>query len=47
MIFTYQKKKQVMNFISAMSSRALRCLAAAYKEEKLTRGEGLEKNLIF
>ena len=45
--FTYQKKKQVMNFISAMSSRALRCLAAAYKEEKLTRGEGLEKNLIF
>ena len=45
--FTYQKKKQVMNFISDMSSRALRCLAAAYKEEKLTRGEGLEKNLIF
>ncbi|AQR96935.1 cation-translocating P-type ATPase [Clostridium saccharoperbutylacetonicum] len=45
--FTYQKKKQVMEFITAMSSRALRCIAAAYKEEHLTRGERLEQNLIF
>ena len=45
--FTYQKKKQVMDFISAMSSRALRCLAAAYKEENLSINSKLEENLIF
>lgn len=45
--FTYQKKKQVMDFISAMSSRALRCLAAAYKEENLSKNSKLEENLIF
>ena len=45
--FTYQKKKQVMDFISAMSSRALRCLAAAYKEENLSKKSKLEENLIF
>ena len=45
--FTYQKKKQVADFITAMSSRALRCIAGAYKEENLTKGEKLEQNLIF
>lgn len=45
--FTYQKKKQVMDFISAMSSRALRCLATAYKEENLSKNSKLEENLIF
>ena len=45
--FTYQKKKQVAQFILAMSSRALRCIAAAYKEEHLTKNEKLESNLIF
>lgn len=45
--FTYQKKKQVADFISAMSSRALRCIAAAYKEEHLVKGDKLEENLIF
>ena len=45
--FTYQKKKQVMDFISAMSFRALRCLAAAYKEENLSKNSKLEENLIF
>ena len=45
--FTYQKKKQVMDFISAMSSRALRCLAAAYKEENLSKNSRLEEDLIF
>ena len=45
--FTYQKKKQVADFIEAMSSRALRCIAAAYKEEQLIKGEKLEENLIF
>ena len=45
--FTYQKKKQVAQFILAMSSRALRCIAAAYKEEHLVKSEKLEFNLIF
>ena len=45
--FTYQKKKQVADFIMAMSSRALRCIAGAYKEEHLAKGEKLEQNLIF
>jgi Ca2+-transporting ATPase len=45
--FTYQKKKQVADFITAMSSRALRCIAGAYKEEHLTHGDKLEENLIF
>lgn len=45
--FTFQKKKQVASFIEAMSSRALRCLAAAYKIEGLSKGSKLEDNLIF
>lgn len=45
--FTFQKKKQVASFIEAMSSRALRCLAAAYKVEGLSKGSKLEDNLIF
>lgn len=45
--FTYQKKKQVEEFITAMSSRALRCIAAAYKEENLTKSSSLEDHLIF
>lgn len=44
---TYQKKKQVASFIEAMSSRALRCIAGAYKDENLTRSERLEDGLIF
>ena len=44
---TYQKKKQVASFIEAMSSRALRCIAGAYKDENLTRSEKLEDGLIF
>lgn len=44
---TYQKKKQIESFIEAMSSRALRCIAAAYKEEGLVRSERLEDGLIF
>lgn len=44
---TYQKKKQVASFIEAMSSRALRCIAAAYKEDSLVKNEKLERDLIF
>ncbi|MDY2630267.1 MAG: calcium-translocating P-type ATPase, SERCA-type [Clostridium sp.] len=44
---TSQKKRQVASYIEAMSNRALRCIASAYKETGLTRGEDLEKDLIF
>lgn len=44
---TYQKKKRVADFIESMSARALRCIAAAYKEEGLCKNEGLESGLIF
>ncbi|MBD7909822.1 MULTISPECIES: calcium-translocating P-type ATPase, PMCA-type [Clostridium] len=44
---TFQKRKRVAAFIEAMSSRALRCIAAAYKEEGLTKSEKLEQGLIF
>lgn len=45
--FTYQKKQQVAKFIEAMSSRALRCIACAYKEENVVKNNNLEENLIF
>ena len=44
---TAQKKKQVFSFIESMSSRALRCIASAYKEENLVKNQNLEKDLIF
>lgn len=44
---THQKKRQVASYIEAMSNRALRCIASAYKETGLIRGEDLEKDLIF
>lgn len=46
-ILTPQKKKQLYNYIESMSNRALRCIAAAYKEEKLVKNESVENNLIF
>lgn len=45
---TYQKKKQIETFIEAMSGRALRCIAASYKLEKLSKDSKiLESDLIF
>ena len=44
---TYQKKKQIYSYIEAMSNRALRCIAAAYKEENLVKNESVECYLIF
>lgn len=44
---TTQKKKQVASYIEAMSNRALRCIAAAYKESNLVKSESLENNMIF
>lgn len=44
---TSQKKRQVASYIEAMSNRALRCIAAAYKENNLIKSEALENNMIF
>ena len=44
---TYQKKKQIYSYIEAMSNRALRCIATAYKEENLVKNESVECDLIF
>lgn len=44
---TIQKRKQVLSYMDSMSNRALRCLAAAYKEKNIVHNEELEKDLIF
>ena len=44
---TVQKKKQIYNYIESMSNRALRCIAAAYKEEHVVKNDSVEENLIF
>lgn len=44
---TFQKRKQIEKFIEAMSLRALRCIAAAYKDDNFSKNESLENNLIF
>ena len=44
---TAQKKKQIYSYIESMSNRALRCIAAAYKEEQVVRNDSVEENLIF
>ena len=44
---TVQKKKQIYNYIESMSNRALRCIAAAYKEEHVVKNDSIEENLIF
>ena len=44
---TYQKIIHIFCYIEAMSNRALRCIAAAYKEENLVKNESVECDLIF
>ncbi|WP_370830790.1 calcium-translocating P-type ATPase, PMCA-type [Clostridium sp.] len=44
---TAQKKKQIYSYIESMSNRALRCIAAAYKEEHVVKNNFVEENLIF
>ena len=44
---TAQKKKQIYSYIESMSNRALRCIAAAYKEEHVVKNDSVEENLIF
>ena len=44
---TAQKRRQITNYIENMSKRALRCIAAAYKDENIVKNESIEKGLIF
>jgi len=44
---TAQKKKKITEAIELMSSRALRCIGAAYKEDGLCKNERLENELVF
>lgn len=44
---TAQKKRQVYSLIESMSNRALRCIAAAYKDENIVQSEIVEQGLIF
>lgn len=44
---TNQRKKQINSFVESMSSRALRCIAAAYKEKEIKKNESIEEELIF
>lgn len=44
---TIQKRRQVLSYMDSMSNRALRCLAAAYKEKNIVHNEDLEKDFIF
>ena len=44
---TAQKKKQIYSYIESMSNRALRCIAAAYKEEHVVKNNSVEEDLIF
>ena len=44
---TMPKKKQISNYIEAMSNKALRCIAAAYKKEDIKKSNIVENNLIF
>lgn len=44
---TFQKRKLIESSLEAMSSRALRCIGAAYKENGLANDERIEKDLIF
>jgi Ca2+-transporting ATPase len=44
---TAQKKRQIYSLVESMSNRALRCIAAAYKDENIVHNESVEQGLIF
>jgi len=44
---TPQKKKEILRNIETMSSNALRCISAAYKEKGITYNSFLEKELVY
>ncbi|SFA75143.1 calcium-translocating P-type ATPase, PMCA-type [Clostridium frigidicarnis] len=45
--FTYTLKEKVAKSIEDMSSKALRCIAAAYKYKNIAKNNSLENDLIF
>lgn len=45
--FTYTLKEKVAKSIEDMSSKALRCIAAAYKYKNIAKNSSLENDLIF
>lgn len=46
-ILTLDKKKNIINAVDRMSKSALRCIAAAYKDKNLSKGDNLETSLTF
>ena len=44
---TSQKKNQIYKYIEAMSNRALRCIAAAYRDENVVKSSLVENELVF
>lgn len=45
--FTMGEKAKIAKAVEEMSSKALRCLAAAYKTKNIAKNERLEEDLIF
>lgn len=45
--FTMVEKAKIAKAVEEMSSKALRCLAAAYKTKNISKNERLEEDLIF
>lgn len=46
-LFQGKYKEDVLNKIEEMSKRALRCIAAAYKDTSLSRSSSIEEEMIF
>ncbi|WP_428978955.1 calcium-translocating P-type ATPase, PMCA-type [Clostridium tanneri] len=46
-LFTSDQRQRVLKAVESMSFDALRCIAGAYKDEGITKGKGLEENLVF
>lgn len=46
-LFTSDHRNRVLKSVETMSFNALRCIAGAYKDNGVSRGKGLEENLVF
>ncbi|MDT8716631.1 calcium-translocating P-type ATPase, PMCA-type [Clostridium sp. 19966] len=46
-VFTPDYKRQVEAAVEAMSNKALRCIAGAYKKDGITYSRSVEKDLVF
>ena len=45
--FTFNEKEKINRIVETMSYKALRCIAAAYKENNIVNNESVENNMIF